>query len=257
MAKQTIGIGSADNDGTGDPLRTAFDKANDNFDELYAQVSDTAYASSWDGDTATAPSKNAVYDKFEGYQHPGYIAANWYMPQRFAALSAGVALTSNTIYYTPFLIERRVTISDLGLNINTASAGNNIKLAIYANNAATGRPTGAPLAETGNMSTTSTGIVTADITGANVTLDPGIYWVAMWADNSVVVVRVINRDSSASHFPALIGTATTGNIGLSTGRPVIHLTSAETYGTWPDAAGETFTEVGQSQLSVAFMMKAA
>jgi hypothetical protein len=36
MAKQTIGIGSAANDGTGDPLRTAFDKTNDNFNEIYA-----------------------------------------------------------------------------------------------------------------------------------------------------------------------------------------------------------------------------
>ena len=35
MPKQTINIGSSANDGTGDPLRTAFDKINDNFDELY------------------------------------------------------------------------------------------------------------------------------------------------------------------------------------------------------------------------------
>lgn len=35
MAKQSVGIGSAANDGTGDPLRTAFDKLNDNFDEVY------------------------------------------------------------------------------------------------------------------------------------------------------------------------------------------------------------------------------
>ena len=35
MAKQTINIGTTANDGTGDPLRTAFDKANDNFDEFY------------------------------------------------------------------------------------------------------------------------------------------------------------------------------------------------------------------------------
>ncbi len=35
MAKQTINIGSSANDGTGDPLRTAFDKINDNFTELY------------------------------------------------------------------------------------------------------------------------------------------------------------------------------------------------------------------------------
>ena len=36
MAKQTIGIGSTANDGTGDALRDAFDKVNDNFTEVYA-----------------------------------------------------------------------------------------------------------------------------------------------------------------------------------------------------------------------------
>jgi len=35
MAKQTIGIGAAPNDDTGDALRVAFDKTNDNFDELF------------------------------------------------------------------------------------------------------------------------------------------------------------------------------------------------------------------------------
>lgn len=39
MAQQTIGLGSSANDGTGDPLRDALDKANDNFGELYAIVS--------------------------------------------------------------------------------------------------------------------------------------------------------------------------------------------------------------------------
>jgi|TARA_B100001094_G_scaffold74985_1_gene71405 hypothetical protein len=35
MAKQVIGIGTTANDGTGDPIRSAFDKTNDNFTELY------------------------------------------------------------------------------------------------------------------------------------------------------------------------------------------------------------------------------
>lgn len=37
MAKQTIGIGSSADDGNGDTLRAAFDKCNDNFNELYAE----------------------------------------------------------------------------------------------------------------------------------------------------------------------------------------------------------------------------
>jgi len=35
MAKQSINIGASANDGTGDSLRSAFDKVNDNFNELY------------------------------------------------------------------------------------------------------------------------------------------------------------------------------------------------------------------------------
>ena len=35
MAKQTVNIGTVANDGTGDQLRNAFDKLNDNFNEVY------------------------------------------------------------------------------------------------------------------------------------------------------------------------------------------------------------------------------
>jgi len=38
MAKQSINIGSSQNKGDGDPLRTAFTKINNNFDELYADI---------------------------------------------------------------------------------------------------------------------------------------------------------------------------------------------------------------------------
>lgn len=38
MTLQVINIGSAPNDGTGDTLRDAYDKCNDNFDELYGLI---------------------------------------------------------------------------------------------------------------------------------------------------------------------------------------------------------------------------
>ena len=49
MVKQTIDIGTSANKGDGDPLRVAFDKINDNFDELYARdtgADPSAFASS-------------------------------------------------------------------------------------------------------------------------------------------------------------------------------------------------------------------
>lgn len=42
MAKQDINIGTVANDGTGDNLRDAFDKTNDNFDEVYAGTATVA-----------------------------------------------------------------------------------------------------------------------------------------------------------------------------------------------------------------------
>ena len=38
MAKQTINIGQSANDKSGDPLRTAFTKVNENFTELYSAI---------------------------------------------------------------------------------------------------------------------------------------------------------------------------------------------------------------------------
>ena len=40
MAKTVINVGSAANDGTGDPLRTAFQSTNSNFNELYTLLGD-------------------------------------------------------------------------------------------------------------------------------------------------------------------------------------------------------------------------
>jgi len=40
MTKQTINLGSTPNDGAGDPLRSSFDKTNDNFNEIYSTFGD-------------------------------------------------------------------------------------------------------------------------------------------------------------------------------------------------------------------------
>ncbi len=88
MAKQVINIGTTANDGTGDPLRTAFDKLNDNFDEVYgddfvtaAMIVDNVQLEGVEsvgvpsGTTAERPGSpsagmfryNSTTDEFEGY----------------------------------------------------------------------------------------------------------------------------------------------------------------------------------------------
>jgi Bacteriophage T4 gp9/10-like protein len=60
MAQQIINIGSAPNDGTGDQLRTSFDKCNQNFTELYTSGAGNSTEGVWNfnqtsTDTTTAP----------------------------------------------------------------------------------------------------------------------------------------------------------------------------------------------------------
>jgi hypothetical protein len=42
MAQQQINVGAAPNDGQGDPIRTAYIKCNNNFDELYSREQPSA-----------------------------------------------------------------------------------------------------------------------------------------------------------------------------------------------------------------------
>src|SRR5262245_35563605 len=60
MSQQLINIGTAPNDGTGDQLRTSFDKCNQNFTELYTSGAGTTTEGVWNynqtsTDTTTAP----------------------------------------------------------------------------------------------------------------------------------------------------------------------------------------------------------
>ena len=52
MAKQTIGIGTSANDGTGDALRTAFTKVNENFTEVYTNANPQLIVASYVDGTA-------------------------------------------------------------------------------------------------------------------------------------------------------------------------------------------------------------
>jgi hypothetical protein len=175
---------------------------------------------------------------------PAPIVNNW------AVLNAGPfgtkgifgsALSSGVVYYMPFPLLRQIRISDLGARVVTSSAGGNFALAIYAHG--TTRPSGVPLAATGNMSTASTGVVTASITGGSVTLEPGIYWSAIWQDNASAGYANIDTQLP-NFFGVAIGSATANTVINQTAGSGISVASIETYNAsaWPNATFETFFE---------------
>ena len=102
MAKQIINIGSAPNDSTGDPLRTAFSKINNNFDELYSEVGNSNFRFSQNTMTTTegniniAPADGAAV--VTGSQTQVYIsAANASIDMDTGALvvAGGVGISGN------------------------------------------------------------------------------------------------------------------------------------------------------------------
>jgi hypothetical protein len=83
MAQQTINIGSAPNDTTGDPLRTAFSKCNDNFSELYGAIippqGRLTLASATPIMRTTQSAKNTIYyTPYLGNRCPVYYSGAWH-----------------------------------------------------------------------------------------------------------------------------------------------------------------------------------
>lgn len=69
MVQQVINVGAAPNDGTGDPARDAFTKANDNFTELYAAI-DAALTEA-EADAAYQPLNSALTSVAAGLTSAG------------------------------------------------------------------------------------------------------------------------------------------------------------------------------------------
>jgi hypothetical protein len=165
------------------------------------------------------------------------IAGNWYQIPG-VVVSAGVAVAANSIRLHPLLVNQAFTIASLGVRITTLAAGGNIQLAIYANNYATGRPTGNALSSTASITTATATAVNAPL-GASVPVVPGIYWLGMNCDNATAVFQVSNNGSPL--MAAIIGSATQVNVSPPSG-PDLTLAVAQTFNTWPDLTAASFVE---------------
>lgn len=229
-------------------------------------VPDEAYGSAWNG-SVEVPTKNAVYDKFESFSNIPWVSANWVLLTPCSGggvidpFTPGNALQSGTIYYIPFILTRRVTISDLGTIVTTTSNTKKIALAVYGSSASTGLPDGAALAATGDITlTASTGFYSADITGANVTLDPGLYYASAWCDDATPILACGGSVNGGNFIANIIGNATGTNVvGAAGNTGLVAYTSSETFNSsaWPNATSETLNLPGDGRKNYVVMAKVA
>jgi hypothetical protein len=83
MAKQTIGLGAAANDNTGDTLRIGGDKVNDNFDEIYSTIGN--------GSTLLISTSNAAIGQVLKYNGTSFL------PGDFGLLTTALDVNGNNI----------------------------------------------------------------------------------------------------------------------------------------------------------------
>ena len=175
MAKQTINLGTSLNAGDGDPLRTAFDKINDNFDELYARDLGTDPENIG---TNLAPSVNGASDLGTTPQRWGTVFV-----RDFIDIGNGSTITVNAD--GEFVFNKPI--------ISTVAVKNDIVGSIFADDSSI-----AFNAQTN----TFFGQFDGDLTGS------------VYADNSTVLVDGVNGTISAANLtgalPALDGSALTG-----------------------------------------------
>ena len=100
MAKQTLGLGSAANDNTGDTLRVGGDKINDNFNEIYTGIGN--------GTTLSLSVTNAAVGQVLRYN------GSTFLPSDYTNLTAGLDVNGNSI----------VSSSNGNINIAPNGTGN-------------------------------------------------------------------------------------------------------------------------------------
>lgn len=141
MAKQTINIGTSANDGTGDPLRSAMDKTNDNFTELYngAGVADGAVTTAKLADDAVDSDKIA-----DGAVDTVHIADSNITTAKIAAdavtyaklgaeFTTAAALSGTAVDWATATTFTKTLGADTTLTFSNVSTGMQINLVISGN----------------------------------------------------------------------------------------------------------------------------
>ena len=169
---------------------------------------------------------------------PPYLSTYWYQAGE-GTLRTGVTWALGLIRLYSFYLYRPVTITALGAFNGTAVASNNFQLAIYGNNAATNKPTGNPLAVTGNIATDSIASVSAVVTAGSVALAPGICWGAVQTSSALCTFHA--RDTQNNTSCIVTGSASLADMFGAGQQAGFYLSTPHTFGTWPDMTAAVFT----------------
>lgn len=179
----------------------------------------------------------AVWVRQDSADFFGYVSGSYYQGLN-AVVGSGAATGNNSIRLHPIIIKERMTLSELATRVTTAESTKVFQMAIYAADSATKLPTGAALGATSSLSAGGTGVMSAALAGGSITLNPGLYWVALNTDSTTAVFQAFG---GAYTFIATLLGGTASQISAGNAASLSYLAIAQTFGTWPNLTGQTFT----------------
>lgn len=108
-------------------------------------------------------------------------------------------MNEDSLHASPIILAQRTSIDRLGVYISTAVVASNIRLGLYASTSKTDLTPGALLADSGNISSATTGAKTYTVA---LTLDAGVYWIVVMT--SAPAVKCYGWDASTTPFSLAI-----------------------------------------------------
>ena len=143
--------------------------------------------------------------------HPAFVNSRYY--SSYGTAPSTQVLTAGTLYYVPFVVPKTWSPNRIGINVTAGVALSQARMGIY--NDVNGVPAGAPLLDTGVVSTAATGVQEVTLSPAQL-LPTGFYWLAVAVGAAVTL-------SSES---LVTTTARTPNLGslTATGANVVFMT---------------------------------
>jgi hypothetical protein len=172
------------------------------------------------------------FKEYEGYQQL-FQTARYYNGQVAGTSVSAVALTADTLYAIPFLVNKTNTFDRISIDVTAAAAaGKKARLGIYQSNTATQLP-GTLLLDAGEVAVDA--IATVEITISQA-LSAGLYYLAVVSDGTPTL-----QANAAASATAYLGAATPNACAQAS-----RLTRSHTYAALPATYGTPTYAVGSS-----------
>lgn len=142
-----------------------------------------------------------------GSGNPIYVSSNYYSNSMQAnALTATTAITAGTSYYSPCWISQAISIADIQIYCNSATATNTLTVGVMTANAVTAAPSVTLNSATVTITNSGNAFVSFPVTAS---LPVG--WVWFFAQANGGTVNTLNPVATTASFraPSYIGTTAT------------------------------------------------